>query len=219
MHRSPHRRSTGRRTSPVTNRSTRRQARSTTTKGASSSGTDAPRRPGRSASPPPSSTRGPSRRLACFGPADLVHLDAAGHRIGYGCGGRRPTWTGTRCRTWCWRWTTARTYAGASSGSTRGADFRRSGYWCRGSRRRACQGSRFMFGAGTDTGRRRRARPFPGGSNAPMNPGTSIGRAGPARQSAMISIWCGSKTSPKRAGTPPFGFPAMRRILARSRAM
>ena len=104
-------------------------------------------------------------------------------------------------------------------GIYRGSGFPEIWVWCRGSRRRARRGPRFMSGAGTDTGMRQRARLFPGGSNAPMNPGTSIGRVGVARQSAMISIWCGSKTSPKRAETPPFGFPAMRRILARSRAM
>ena len=45
------------------------------------------------------------------------------------------------------------------------------------------------------------------------------GGVGTPYQSATISIWWGSKTSPKRAGTPPFGFPASLRIRARSRAI
>ena len=76
----------------------------------------------------------------------------AGHRRG------RPT----RCPTWCWRWTTRRTCAGASSGSTRGAGFRRSGCWCRGIRRCVSRDSRSMCAAGSGYREEGESRAFPG---------------------------------------------------------
>ena len=69
---------TGRRISPAASRSTCRRARSTIAKAVWSSGTASPRRPGRSASPPPFSTA--RAAPSCAGSADLVRLDAAGRK-------------------------------------------------------------------------------------------------------------------------------------------
>ena len=94
-------------------------------------------------------------RIACFGSADLVRLDATGRKRwlmqadqvlylhpgpGAVAGDRPSTWTPTRCRMWCWRWTTPRTCGGGSWTSTRRAGFRRFGCWCHGRHRCARRG-------------------------------------------------------------------------------
>ena len=59
-------------------------------------------------------------------------------RSGRSCWGRaRWWWAGTTTPTWSWRWTTPRTFAGGSSGCTRRGAFRRYGWRCRITRRRA----------------------------------------------------------------------------------
>ena len=130
-------------------------------------------------------------------------------------GARRSTWTRTRCPTWRWRWTTARTCEGASWVSTRRAAFRRSGCWCRGSRRGARRGSRSTCAGGRATARRGRAGPFPDGvreTSTARSPRSPCRRGRDGRSSGWPGRWARAR------GTRPEDDPFTRTISMEAEA-